>query len=175
MTSPAPSSPLPLTSRVCIQNVPVCAFKTFPCVPATCPHVLYMWACYTRERFERTHGDVLNVHTGVFSVPHHNTHHTTHQHPHTNTHTPTPTHQHTHTPTHIQHAHNTSQTHNKPRHHTTPHTAPTHGTYTSHTTHNDTSRSPHTTPQPVHIHTTFASRNDLRVLHTVLKSEISVR
>ena len=24
--------------RVCIQNVPVCAFKTFPCVPATYPH-----------------------------------------------------------------------------------------------------------------------------------------
>ena len=25
--------------RVCIQNVSVCAFKTYPCVPATCPHV----------------------------------------------------------------------------------------------------------------------------------------
>ena len=51
--------------RVCIQHVPVCAFKTFPCVPATCPHVLYMWACcrYTRGHFERTHGDVLNAHT----------------------------------------------------------------------------------------------------------------
>ena len=31
--------------RVCIQHVPVCAFKMSPCVPATCPHVLYMWAC----------------------------------------------------------------------------------------------------------------------------------
>ena len=52
--------------RVCIHNVPVCTFKTFPCVLATCPHVLYMWACcrYTRERFERTHGDVMNTHTG---------------------------------------------------------------------------------------------------------------
>ena len=31
-----------LKTRVCIQHVPVCAFKTFPCVPATCPHVLYI-------------------------------------------------------------------------------------------------------------------------------------
>ena len=47
---------------------PVCAFKTLPCVPATCPHVLHMWACcrYTRERFERIHGDVLDAHTGTF-------------------------------------------------------------------------------------------------------------
>ena len=51
---------------MCIQNVPVCAFKTFPCEPTTCPHVQNMWAScrYTRERFERTHGDVLNAHTG---------------------------------------------------------------------------------------------------------------
>ena len=51
--------------RVCIQHVPVCAFKTFPCVPATCPNVLCMWACcrYTRGHFARTHGDVLNAHT----------------------------------------------------------------------------------------------------------------
>ena len=25
--------------RACIQHVSVCAFKTFPCVPATCQHV----------------------------------------------------------------------------------------------------------------------------------------
>ena len=25
--------------RVCIQHGPVCAFKTFPCVPETCAHV----------------------------------------------------------------------------------------------------------------------------------------
>ena len=51
--------------RVCIQHVPVCAFKMSPCVPATCPHVFFMWACcrYTRGHFERTHGDVLNAHT----------------------------------------------------------------------------------------------------------------
>ena len=44
--------------RLCIQHVPVCTFKTFPCVQATCPHLLYMLSCcrYTRERFERTHG-----------------------------------------------------------------------------------------------------------------------
>ena len=41
-------------------------FKTSPCVPATGRHVFYMWACcrYTRGRFERTHGSVLNLHTG---------------------------------------------------------------------------------------------------------------
>ena len=74
----------------------VCAFKTSPCVPATCPHEKNMWACcrYTRGRFERTHGDVLNAHTEVFSVTHHN---------HTPTHTPTHTHRHTpHTPPHAR-------------------------------------------------------------------------
>ena len=81
---------------MCIQHACVCAVKTSPCVPATCPHVFFMWACcrYTRGHFERTHGDVLNAHTEVFSVPHHNKHHTTH-HTHTNTHThthPTRTH-----------------------------------------------------------------------------------
>ena len=37
-----------------------------PCVPATGPHVLNMRACcrYTRRRPERTHGGVLNLHTG---------------------------------------------------------------------------------------------------------------
>ena len=149
---PLPSSLLP-SLRVCIQHVPVCAFKMSQCIPATCPHVLYMWACcrYTRERFERTHGDVLNAHTG-FSACHTTTtpHHTQ---PHTPQHAPTPhttTHQHAHTNTHTT---RTQHAHNKPRHDTTPHTAPTHGTYTSHTTHHDTSRTPHTTPQPVHTHT----------------------
>ena len=43
----------------------VCTFETSPCVPATGPHVLYMWTCsrYTRGRFELTHGSVLNLHT----------------------------------------------------------------------------------------------------------------
>ena len=39
--------------RVCIQHGPVCAFQTFPCVPATCPHVL-------------KHVGMLPVHTGTF-------------------------------------------------------------------------------------------------------------
>ena len=43
--------------RVCIQHVPVCAFKMSPCVPATCPHVFFMWACC------RCTLDVLNAHT----------------------------------------------------------------------------------------------------------------
>ena len=105
--------------RVCIQHV-----RSKCCVPATCPHEKNMWACcrYTRGHFERTHGDVLNAHTQVFSVPHHNKHHTTRNHTHhtqppthtqhTNTHT---THQHTHT----QHAHTNTHT---PNTHTPTHT-----------------------------------------------------
>ena len=52
--------------RVKVQNVPVCRFKTPPCVPAKRPHVFNMRAfCqHTRKRFERTLGDVLNLHTG---------------------------------------------------------------------------------------------------------------
>ena len=131
---PLPSSPL-LSSplRVCIQHVTVCAFKMSPCVPATCPHVLYMWACcrYTRERFERTHGDVLNAHTEVFSVPHHNKHHTAHNHAHHNT----PS---TRT-TRTQHITYTQQT-------TAPHYA-THSTHArhSHLTHHTPRHKPHTT------------------------------
>ena len=43
--------------RVCIQHVPVCAFKTSPCVPATCPHEK------TCGHVAGTHWDVLNAHT----------------------------------------------------------------------------------------------------------------
>ena len=44
----------------------VCRFKTLPCVPAKRAHVEHMRAfCrHTRKRFEPTHGDVLNPHTG---------------------------------------------------------------------------------------------------------------
>ena len=55
---------------------PVCRFKTsprvrsktLPCVPAKRAHVFNMRACYryTRKRFERTHGDVLNHTRGFF-------------------------------------------------------------------------------------------------------------
>ena len=56
--------------RVCIQHVPVCAFKMSPCVPATCPHVFYMWACcrYTRGRFDRTRGRVECTDGGPLSL-----------------------------------------------------------------------------------------------------------
>ena len=46
------------------------------------------WCWYTRGRFERTHGDVLSGHTGLFSVSH-TTHHTAHT-PHHNNTTTTP-------------------------------------------------------------------------------------
>ena len=66
----------------------VCRFKTLPCVPAKRAHVFNMRALcqYTRRRFERTHGGILNLHTGVFRVPSratHTTHTTTHHTPHT--------------------------------------------------------------------------------------------
>ena len=46
-------------------KLPVCRYKTHPCVPAKRPHMFNMRAfCqYTRKRFERTHGDVFNLHT----------------------------------------------------------------------------------------------------------------
>ena len=47
--------------RVYIQSVPVCTFKTLPCVPSKRP-------CHIRHgRFDGTHGSVLKVHPGAFS------------------------------------------------------------------------------------------------------------
>ena len=56
------------TPRVYVQNASVCTVRTSPCVPATGPHVQDMRACcrYTRRRPDRTHGGVLNGHTGGF-------------------------------------------------------------------------------------------------------------
>ena len=53
-------------NRVYAQNLPVCRFKTPPCVPAKRSHVEHMRAfCWhTRRRFEPSHGDVLSIHTG---------------------------------------------------------------------------------------------------------------
>ena len=83
-----------LGTGVCIDRVSVCTFKTSACVPAPSvpsPHFSYMWAwCrYTRGLFERTHGGVLNVHTGVFTCfsPCRTTPHQTHT---TTTTTPRP-------------------------------------------------------------------------------------
>ena len=57
-----------LKNTVCrFQHVPVCTFKTSPCVPAPRAHMVYTCARgvdNTRGRFERTHGDVLSGHTG---------------------------------------------------------------------------------------------------------------
>ena len=55
---------LSVTPRVLVKNVSVCTFRTHPCVPAKRAHVFNMRAfCrYTRKRFERTHGDVFNLH-----------------------------------------------------------------------------------------------------------------
>ena len=59
------------TPCVSVQNASVCTVRTSPCVPATGPNVLDIRACcrYTRRRPDRTHGGVLNVHTGGFSSP----------------------------------------------------------------------------------------------------------
>ena len=131
---------------MCIQHVPVCAFKMSPCVPATCPHVFFMWACcpYTRGHFERTHGDVLNAHTGVFSVPHHNKHRTTHNHTHHTTHNNNNTAPHTTTHT-TQHNNNNNNTP------TRTHTHHTHPTRTHQHTH-PTRTHQHTHPTRTHQH-----------------------
>ena len=106
----------------------VCAFNTSPCVRSKCPRVYRqhahmkknMWACcrHTRGHFERTHGDVLNAHTEVFSVPHHNKH----RH-HTQPHTP-----HTTTNTHTTHQHTTQHTNTHTHQHTIAHTNTDHPT-----------------------------------------------
>ena len=64
--------------RVLILNVSVCTFKTSPCMPAPRAHVFQHVGVvrYTRGRFERTHGDVLNLHTVFSSVSHHTPHRT---------------------------------------------------------------------------------------------------
>ena len=67
-----------------MKNVPVCTFKTSPCMPAPRAHMLKhvcAWCRHTRGRFERTHRDVLSGHTEFRSVSHTNTpHHTAHTH-----------------------------------------------------------------------------------------------
>ena len=62
---------------VCIERVSVCTFKTFPCVPAPSPYVLYMWAwCrYTRRRLECTQVGFSACH----GTPPHHTPHTTYR------------------------------------------------------------------------------------------------
>ena len=131
--------PLPLP-----QNVSVCRFKTLPCVPAKRAHVFNMrtFCRHTRKRFEPTHGDILNLHTGFFRVPSratHATHTTTHHTPQTQLNTQAKT---THNDT-AQHT--TTSKHKTPTPHTlsahTPHTLSTHHTtrhitpHMSHTTH----------------------------------------
>ena len=77
---PHAHTPLPVCT---LKNAAVCTFKTHPVCAGTTP------ASVTTCGRAGTHGDVLNVHTGVFSVPHHTTRthhdhndtHTTHQPP----------------------------------------------------------------------------------------------
>ena len=64
-------------------------------------HVMCAWCRYTRGRFERTHGHVLNGHTGFSRC------HTTH------THTPHHTTPHTTPSTHHNTRHNTTQQHDR--------------------------------------------------------------
>ena len=117
--------------------LPVCPFKTCPCVCSKRPRVyrhhahtlLNMCACcrHTRGRFECTHGGVLSLHTG-FSACHTTTNTDTHQHTPTpqqhttqhNTHKqPTPsTHTHTHTK-HTPRPPTTSRPHRHTPHNTT--------------------------------------------------------
>ena len=123
---------------MCPFKTPPCeTVRTSPCAPATGPHVFDMRACcrYTRRRPDRTHGGVLNGHTGGFSAcqasPHTTCTHTT---PHTTcTHN---TQHHTHTQTQPTQQHNTTQSHTTPHAHTTHNTTCTHHTHHSTHTHN---------------------------------------
>ena len=106
--------------RVSIQDAPVCTYQTSPCVPAKRAHLFSMHAfCrYTRRRFERTHGDVLNLHTGGFPRAKPRYTQTTHT-PHTHTpHTPHRTHQHTPHQTPPRTKHTPHCTHTSPLQHT---------------------------------------------------------
>ena len=76
---------------VCIERVSVCTFKTFPCVLAPSPHVLYMcaWCRYTRRRLECTQVGFSACHG---TPPHHTshiTHHIPHSHHHSHSHNDT--------------------------------------------------------------------------------------
>ena len=87
LVSRTDDDPLP---SVWIQNVPVCTFKTSPCVPAPRPHVLHTVT-------------FLKPHTGfsTFFAACRNTHKHTHEHTHTHTH-------HDHNDTHHTTQHTTS-------------------------------------------------------------------
>ena len=69
----------------CILHIPVCSFKTPPCVPSKCfKHA---------GALDGTHGGILNAHTRTrtkttrhHTIPHPAHHHSTHTHTHTHTH-----------------------------------------------------------------------------------------
>ena len=56
------TNPLPLLPRVSVPNVPVFAGTT------RTRFNMCAWCRYTRGRFERTHGDVLDGHNTVFAL-----------------------------------------------------------------------------------------------------------
>ena len=93
----------------------------------------------TCARGAGTHGDVLNLHTEVFSACQaapHTTPHTQH-----NTHTHTTHNTHTHTHTHTTHTHTTHNTQHTTPHNTTQHhTTPRNNTRQHTTTHDNTRR-----------------------------------
>ena len=106
---------------------PMCRFKRFRVYRHHVHMCLYMWTCCrcTPGRFECTHGGVLNLHTGVFSVPHHarRTRHNAHTprpqpQPQPQRHTTTATNTHTHTTTTTT---TTTTTRNDSQRHTTTH------------------------------------------------------
>ena len=132
---------------MCRFKISVCRFKTSPCVGSkrllvyrqnarmslTCARFA---GTHARRRFELTHGDVWNLHTGtfgtytrlVFRVPSRATH-TTHT-PHTlSAHT-----SHTFSTPHAQPFQHTRTTHDTTHTHTHTHTTP-HTTHITHLTH----------------------------------------
>ena len=110
----APRS-LPPSLCVYIQNVPVCTGNTSTCFAGT-----------HGGRFECTHGGVLDLHTGCFSVPHPHPRHTPHTHQiHTRRPSPIPPPPHT-TPHHTtpHHTQALSHIHTKLSMRDEPHTQP---------------------------------------------------
>ena len=108
--------------HVCVQNVPVCTAPRAHMFQHVCA-----WCRYTKKRFERTHGDVWNLHTGVSACQAAS---------HTDTTTP-------HTPTTRQ----DKTRHDTTRHDTTRHDTTRHHNRTMHThTHTPHQHCTHTPP-----------------------------
>ena len=85
--------PLPHAPLVSVPKIPVCRFRTLPCVHSKCTRVyrhhahmlkhMCAWCRHTRGRIECTHGGCIQRVTPHHTATHHNTtHHNTTSSPH---------------------------------------------------------------------------------------------